>query len=148
MNDAYNIFVDSDIFIALTVANDSNHQKAVALLTRLLETPAKFFTSNYVFSESITVISQRSSHAAAVAYIRRMQAQDSPFQIQQADEALDEQALQIFMQQTSKNTSYVDCTNIAFVQRLHADAIFSFDGDYRKNRLRLASELIQKEQAA
>src|SRR5258708_4200871 len=146
MNDARNIFGDADAFVALTITNDSNHQKAVSLLNRLLETPAKFFTSNYVFSESITVISQRSSHATAVAYISKMQSPDSPFQIKRADEAVDEAALQIFKQQTSKNTSFVDCTNMAYLQQvqwLRLDAIFSFDAVYKKNGFLSVADFLQ-----
>ena len=72
----------------------------------------------------------------------------SPFLIKQADEALEEKAIQTFKEQTSKNTSYVDCTNIAFMRGLHLDAIFSFDGVYRTNKLMLVEDLLEQEKAA
>ena len=146
MKDPLRIFVDSDAFVALTVTKDSNHQKANMLLTHLIErTPVKFYTSNYVFSESITVISQRSSHQVAVAYIEKMQEPESPFQIRRADEAIDEAAIRIFRQQTSKNTSFVDCTNMVYLQQsnwLRLDAIFSFDEVYKKNGYLLVEDFL------
>ncbi len=81
MSDTLKIFVDTDVFVALAVENDANHKKAFPLLNLLQEKQAIFFTSNYVFAESITVISQRESHAAAVTFIENMQLPGSPFQI-------------------------------------------------------------------
>ena len=52
-------------------------------------------------------------------------------------------AIQIFKAQTSKNTSFVDCTNMAFMQQLNLDAIFSFDKVYRKNKFTLIEELLE-----
>src|SRR5918992_602427 len=48
----------------------------------------------------------------------------------------------VFKAQTSKNTSYVDCTNMVFMKRLDLDAIFSFDEVYRKNGLTLVEDLL------
>lgn len=144
MNDVGKIFVDTDAFVALAVKNDANHEKAFPLLTLLRKKRVLFFTSNYVFAESITVISQRESHAAAVTFIENMQLSASPFQIKRADEALEEEALLRFKAQTSKNTSFVDCTNMVFMQQLHLNAIFSFDQVYRTNKLTLIEDWLTK----
>ena len=71
-----------------------------------------------------------------------MQSMESPFQITRADENIEEEAIGVFKAQTSKNTSYVDCTNMVFMKRLHLDAIFSFDEVYRKNGLTLVEDLL------
>ena len=148
MNTPLKIFVDTDVFVGLAVQNDTNHEKALSLLHALTERQVVFFTSNYVFSESVTIISQRDSHQAAIAYIDKIQSLENPFQIKRADEALEEEAITIFKQQTSKNTSFVDCTNMAFMRHLQADAIFSFDEDYRKNRLPLVADFLDAEEQA
>jgi predicted nucleic acid-binding protein len=147
MNDL-RIFVDSDAFVALTVKIDAHYERARSLLHALRAKPVLFFTSNYVFSESITVISMRSSHDIAIQYIETMQALDSPFQIKRAEETLDAEALTIFKAQASKNTSFVDCTNMVFMHQFHLDAIFSFDQVYRTNKLTLVEDLLAREQAA
>ena|SRR5438093_450825 len=145
MNDRLHIFVDTDAFVALAVENDANHTKALSLLNALRTRPSvTFFTSNYVFAESVTVISQRASHVAALQYIDAMQSLENPFLIERADDDIEDEAIRIFKQQTSKNISYVDCTNMAFMAHLQADAIFSFDGGYRKNRLTLVSDLLAR----
>ena len=142
MNDTLRIFVDTDAFVALTIKTDANHQKATSLLHILVKKPVQFFTSNYVFSESITVISMRSDHGTAVKYIEDMTSFESPFQIERADEALEEEAMDLFKVQTSKNTSFVDCTNMAFMNHLPIDAIFSFDHVYKTNRYYLLEDSI------
>jgi uncharacterized protein len=142
MKTAIKIFVDADAFVALTVETDTNHEKARSLLNRLTVNPVLFLTSNYVFSESITIISQRASHQTAVTFIEKMQSMESPFQITRADEHIEEEAIGVFKAQTSKNTSYVDCTNMVFMKRLGLDAIFSFDEVYRKNGLTLVEDLL------
>ena len=45
------------------------------------------------------------------------------------------------MEQTSKNVSFVDCINIAFIKEKHINGIFSFDSIYKKNGLKSANEL-------
>src|SRR5689334_22371162 len=106
----FSIFVDTDAFIASLKADDPNHERAKDLFERLKQHPIQFMTSNYVFSEAITVLSQRVSKAAALAYIDTMTATESPFQIRRIGEAEEAEALTVFKAQTSKNTSFVDCT--------------------------------------
>lgn len=132
MKDALKIFVDTDAFVALTVDTDENHEKALSLLQKLDERQVTFLTSNFVFSESITVISIRSSHATAVGFIDKMLSSDNPFEIKRADYADEEEAIKIFKAQTSKNTSFVDCLNMVYMNWRNQDAIFSFDGVYKK----------------
>ncbi len=106
-----------------------------------------FFTSNYVFAEAATVLSQRVNHDVAIQFIDTMKSPESAFHIAWADEALDEQAIQIFKKQTSKNVSFVDCTNMAFVDTHKLDYIFSFDETYPKNGYRVVQELVGMEVA-
>lgn len=141
MKESLKIFVDADAFVAFSIKTDSHHEKASFLLNNLRLKQVLFFTSNYVFSESITVISQRSAHKTAIEYIEKMRSLESPFQIKRVDEAIEEKALQIFKKQTSKNTSFVDCTNMALLKELHADAIFSFDEVYKKNGFQTVGNL-------
>lgn len=129
------ILVDSDAFIALAKEDDTNHQKAIKLLGELNNDEVNFITSNYVFSETVTVLSIRISHKAALDFIARIKSPQNPFSIKRVNEELEEKAIEIFKSQASKNTSFVDCTNIALCKEMKVDAIFSFDEVYRKNGL-------------
>src|SRR5664279_5568858 len=124
------IFIDSDAFVALAKEDDSNHTQAVIFLEQLLDKSVEFITSNYVFSEIVTVISLRVGHEQSVAFIEKLKDSKSGFEIKWVDTDIEEVAIEVFKKQTSKNTSFVDCTNMVFLEKLHVDAIFSFDEVY------------------
>lgn len=129
------ILVDSDVFVALAKEDDTNHRRAVKQLESLIDKQVNFITSNYVFSETVTVLSIRISHTAAIDFIKRIKSAQNPFSIKRVGEELEEKAIEVFKGQTSKNTSFVDCTNITLCRKLKVDAIFSFDQVYKKNGL-------------
>lgn len=141
MNKISKIFVDSDPFVALAKVDDINHQNAVGILKSLIEQSANFFTSSYVFSECITVISMRVGHDEAIKFIDAMQSKESKFVVERIDESIEIDAVRVFKEQESKNTSFVDCTNMALIRKLHADAIFSFDTVYKQNGILMVADL-------
>lgn len=132
-----NVLVDSDAFVALTKKDDGNHEKAIEILEALLHAKVSFLTSNYVVAETITVISQRVSHRAALLFVKEIKSQDASFLVRWVDEDIEKMAIEIFKNQTSKNVSFVDCTNIAIIQIDKIDAIFSFDKIYKRNGIRM-----------
>ena len=136
------IFVDADAFIALTKQDDSSHKRAKQIFEKLQDTQVIFVTSNLVFIEVITVLSQRINHETAVEFINNMKSEDSIFQIERINEDTEEKAIQIFIEQKSKNVSFVDCANIAIVRYKDMDGIFSFDSIYKKNGFKIAEEII------
>lgn len=136
------IFVDSDAFIALAKEDDSNHRKAQSILAQLVSKPIQFLTSNYVFAETITVISQRIGRQQALSFIQTMKSSNSSFSFRWINEDLEKLALDIFIKQNSKNVSFVDCTNMAIIHRDNIDTIFSFDAIYRKNNIRMVENFL------
>lgn len=142
MSKPLTILVDSDAFVALTKKDDSNHEKAKRIFQVLHDKPVTFLTSNYVFSEVCTVLSQRVGHQMAVAFIDSMKSEDSVFVIEYITEDLETEAISIFKEQTSKNVSFVDCTNIAVIRKEAMDGIFSFDKSYGKNGVQLVENLL------
>lgn len=133
------VFVDSDAFVALSKKDDSSFIKANKILNNLKLQKARLCTSNYVFSETITVISKKVGRMAALSYIGILKSLQNPFTVRWMDENIENIAIEIFRQQTSKNVSFVDCANMAVVKHDHIDAIFSFDEIYRKNGFKLLS---------
>jgi predicted nucleic acid-binding protein len=127
------IFVDSDIFIALAKSDDSNHDRALTILNKFFD-EIIFTTSNYVISEVITVLSMQLGHPRALDFINTVKSDKNIFSINWVDDAVENLAIEIFKKQTSKNTSFTDCTNMAFVEMLKLDGIFSFDSVYKKNK--------------
>lgn len=142
MNRSFTIFVDSDAFIALIKKDDTNHKKAKAIFQKVQSLPLNFVTSNYVFSEVATILSQKIDHKTAIKFIHNMKTEDSIFVIERIKSETEEEAVQIFIEQTSKNVSYVDCTNMAFIREERLDGIFSFDDVYKKNGIKLIKNLL------
>lgn len=136
-----NIFVDSDGFVALAKEDDTNHKKSQQILTKLSHKPVLYTTSNYVFSETVTVFSHRVGRNQALSFIQELKSPVSIFSIQWIDEELEGIAIQLFKNQTSKNVSFVDCTNMALLKHYNLDAIFSFDSIYKRNGFLLVEDL-------
>ena len=127
------VFVDADAFVALARQDDTNHEKAVQLLDVLDGKQVQFVTSNYVFAESVTVISQRVSHEGAVQFINVVKSATGEYITRWISEELERLAIRIFKEQASKNVSFVDCTNMALMRTEQIQYIFSFDGVYKKS---------------
>ena len=63
------VLIDADAFVALVVEDDASHERAATLFTHLEGEPVSFITSNYVFSEAVTVISQKAGRETALQFI-------------------------------------------------------------------------------
>lgn len=142
MKKAKIILVDSDAFVALAKKDDTNHKKAQRILKKLTKQAVAFTTSNYVFAETVTVISQRVSHQAALSFIKALRSPHSLFVTRWITDQIEELAIEIFKNQTSKNVSFVDCTNIVLAKRYDLAAIFSFDSIYKKNNIPTVKHLV------
>ncbi len=130
------IFVDSDAFIALARKDDANHQKALAKLS-ILEGNYSFMTSNYVFSEVVTVLSLRISRKAALAFIKELKSPKNQYNFIWIDAHLESLGIKKYQEQTTKNVSLTDCINMACLDEHKIKSIFSFDAIYRKNGYRV-----------
>lgn len=136
------LFVDSDAFIAILKDDDINHQKANLLLQKSLEKSFSFCTSNFVFSEVVTVLSQRVGKEAAIKFTEMVK-DENGYEIIRVNKDLEKVAIKIFRGQLSKNVSFVDCTNMAILKsNLKIKAIFSFDEVYRENGLKTAADIL------
>jgi predicted nucleic acid-binding protein len=128
------VFVDSDAFVALLKEDDTNHEHALGILNELLERyDTTFVTSNYVFSEVVTVVSQKVGHSEAVAFIDTITSPEYYIEMKRVSPEVERQAIEVFKGQTSKNVSFVDCTNMALMSAFQIQDIFSFDGGYKTN---------------
>lgn len=139
MNSSRTVFVDTDAFIALSKENDSNHKKALRIFAFLEKKDVIFFTSNYVFSEAVTVLSMRVGRAAALAFIKELKSSPNSYHAKWVTEEIEDLAIEKYKKQTTKNISFTDCTNMAIVDEYAIDYIFSFDAIYKKNSYKLAA---------
>ena len=127
------VLFDADALIALAHEDDANNKKAVALFAKLEQQTVQFTISNYVLAEVITVVSRKFGHQAAISFIDHIKSTTSGINEYWITEEIEQRAIVLFKKQTSKNVSFVDCTNMVLVDVEGFDEIFSFDAIYAKN---------------
>lgn len=137
MNNDKKVFIDADAFIALIRPNDTNKDKAEKIAKKLASENYFFATSNYVFSEVVTVLSIRESREVSLKFIQQVKDKPGLYDFYWIDSLIEEKAIEIYKKQTSKNVSFTDCTNMALLEIHHISLIFSFDQIYRKNGFKI-----------
>jgi hypothetical protein len=67
-----NIFIDTNVFLALENADDALHQRALEVWSRFENLQPKLFTSIFILSETLTVLSLRVSKIHAIRFGERV----------------------------------------------------------------------------
>ena len=127
-----NLLVDSDFLVALYNPDDSNHHKATKIFRKLES--VNFSALNIVFQEATTVISKRMNMSHARKFhdsISRLISNEIKL-----DNILEENSWKIFLSQTKKGTSFVDCANLVTCDFYKLDGILSFDEFYKNKRIK------------
>lgn len=120
------VFVDSNFFIAFFNTADALHQQALTAGKALTAAGNYLIISNFVFLETVTVLSQRVGKQTAQqvgAYLLS----DPYLQIIHIDPALQAHTWRIFQEATNKNVSFVDCSNLAVIQAESIPYLLTFD---------------------
>ena len=129
--------VDSDFLVAVFRDGDPNHTKAKNILRSLSEQTYVLWAIHLVKQESATVISHRVGMDATKLFVKNvMKDIDQWIQI---DEKLEEKAWEIFLSQTKKGTSFIDCANLAALHYYNLTGILTFDHFYPK-KLRINAD--------
>lgn len=133
MTSSPRVLIDSDAIFAIAVKTDAHHEKALTL--QEIATRSKIFISDFVFGEAVNLLSRRVSKNLADSYIREF-SEGNMYMIV-ATEKIIATAQDFFLRQITKDTSFVDCVNMAVAKRLGIDTIFSFDRAYERNGFKL-----------
>lgn len=128
------LLVDADAFVAINDENDPSHNKAKEFVSDIADENYELITSDPAFGEAITVISQHASLQRAIDFAEDILA--SGIEIVEVDAKLRRAALDIFKKQTSKNSRFTDCINMAIMEEKKLNTIFSFDVQYKKNKFK------------
>lgn len=124
------IFVDASAMVSVYDPKDPNYHQAQSLTQQFLNN--QVITSNFVFAEIVTILSQRVGKDDAILagnFIRQH------FTIMELTTEIEDLAWEIFKKQTSKNVSFVDCTVFALYKKGVFDKAFAFDSDFAKNKI-------------
>ncbi len=122
------LLVDTDMLIALSKADDSNHRKAVSLFKK--HRKSSVFVTPFIIPEAATVLSYRVSQVAAKAFLKAIRLRHIEEVSYSAQ--LMSRADSVFLAEKSGAVSWIDCANVAAMLVESFDAIASFDKFYRK----------------
>jgi predicted nucleic acid-binding protein len=117
------IFVDTGAWYALVDSDDADHTTAAAFLAA---NTIPLITTNFVLSETITLIRYRIGHGAARSFGQKLK-ESSFSRVVAVTPADEERAWEIFCKYSDQDFSFVDCTSFAVIERMKLSAAFAFD---------------------
>ncbi len=138
------VIVDADALIALSSVSDANHEKARRNLRFLSTSHTTALFPTTAICEAVTVLRGRLNKPDdASSIITKLQSGDLP--VQAVDQETLLTAATLYKPLASKKNTLFDAVVAALAKHVHADAIFSFDGWYRKIGLRVTEDLLATE---
>ena len=135
------VIVDADAIISFVYVGDENHTRAKAIMQQLATYQSSLLFPTTAICEAVTVLRGKLNRPEDASRIVQ-QFQSGEFPIQAVDQQILADAAALYNPQSSKKNTLFDAVVAALAKQLHADAIFSFDGWYRKIGLTLASDLV------
>jgi predicted nucleic acid-binding protein len=125
------IIVDSNVLVALFKADDSCHKRAREIVQKLHNNGDMFWALNLIIQETATVVSIKvGQDESKDFYQKRNRVIDQEVPLNNELETL---SWNIFLKQSKKGTSFIDCANLALLEKYKLDGILSFDEFYPKN---------------
>jgi uncharacterized protein len=128
------VFLDTGAFLALADEDDQYHSAAKPIYSELLQTKAQLFTSNFILSETCTLIRFKVGHQAAIEFMKTLD--QTGIKVLRVSEAIEQTAKAVFVRYHDKNFSFVDCTSFALIDHHRLDHAFAFDAHFRQYRFK------------
>lgn len=131
MTSSVDFLVDSDVFVGLIFSKDPLSASVRKIFQEIRTKHHRLATTNWVIAETATVLSHRDSQQTATAFLKKIAEGEIP--VLRITEEVEQETYSIFRKQTTKNTSMVDCSNIAVAKYFQIPNILSFDKFYSKS---------------
>lgn len=119
-------FVDTSFWCALYDLGDINHESAEKIWTILSEAPVKLITSDYIFDETVTVVSSRISHQAGVKLGKTL-LESKVVTIVRVNQEYFNSGWTLLQSHSDKKYSFTDCTSFAIMQNFELDNALAYD---------------------
>lgn len=121
--------MDTGAWVALTVEPDRLHARAEAALRALLQSRTLLILSDYIVSETATLLRYRAGHRPAIRFLdildRSIEKGDAALVRVSADDF--REAHRTFEACADQDFSFVDCTSFALARRNGIDTVFGYD---------------------
>ena len=124
------LLADSDFLFGLFILTDPHYERAKSVWQDVVEKGMEIMALNLVIQEVVTVLSHKVSQQMAISFKEKFHLLEVGIVV--VDEEVEVLAWKIFLQQHKKGTSFVDCANLAVIEKYKLDGIISFDMFYPK----------------
>lgn len=124
------IFLDTSFLISLLLEEDFNHKKARDIAQNLKTRSVEFYINYLVFSECLTILSQRKSKAFALSFGKTVKTQKE-IRILEEKEGIQERTWRIFQSVKDKNVSFADCSILASLEEEKISYLATFDKHFQ-----------------
>ena len=119
-----NVFVDTSGFYAVLDADDEKHDAARSVWKKILESPNRLFTSNYVLVETLALLQNRIGMECVGVFTADILPLVNVFWV---DEGAHNSAHHALLVSARRNLSLVDIVSFEAMRRLNLAQVFCFD---------------------
>ncbi len=125
------VFVDTSAWLAFYDRSDQHHQAATHLAEQLKKQRANLVLSDFILTETLTIIRYRIGHQWAVRFGQSIL--DSQLaELVNIGEPTRRRAWDIFQQYKDKDFSFTDCTSFAMMEQLGLKVVVAFDKHFEQ----------------
>ena len=120
------IFVDTGALVGRYLPKDQHHENAIVGWQQILSDRIPYGTSNFVITETLTLIGRKASYRFAVETGRLIYSA-STLKIWRPDLTDETQALSFFEKLADQKVSFTDCVSFSLMRRHRVTRVFGFD---------------------
>ena len=120
------ILIDTGAFLARYIAQDQFHAQSLRLWDRLEKRGGRFFTSNFILNETLTLLARRVGYEFA-AEKAQIFFSSTALSILRPSEEEESMAIHFFRKYADQEVSFTDCLSFALMRRKNIEEVFSFD---------------------
>jgi predicted nucleic acid-binding protein len=120
------VFVDTAGFLALWDSSDEHHSKALDLQRDLAAKRHRFLTTDYILDETVTLLLNRHSHAAAADFLDTSRRSEA-LRLEWVDPERFFAAASWFERHEDKEWSFTDCVSFVVMRELKIRDAFTTD---------------------
>ena len=138
---AKTVVVDSDAIFAIYNPNDSLNKQATKTFGDLIAKNYQFIYPTSVIFEIISLF-QRVLPTPTVTEKLIEMIKDDRILTYVVDNYILKESVKLFKPAGSRKNTLIDCSVVVITKKIKADGVFGFDSFYRKNGIKLATDLV------